>query len=291
MKRTTLFLLAVTTALSCLFAQTIKNPFSELGYKKQITYTSSKGEFEEFHNNADIVEIGSVYFNTKTKKVVGYVNEEKENAEVATATSAMSVDPLCEKYYWISPYAFCLNNPVKYIDPDGKQVFIGLSTPLLGVSDPILLSNKPVVTETMSRVGRATTETVSKSSEATTKGTEFSSKGNRTFGGRQSTESNYSKEAFGKAKEANEIPRSQQPDKTIKPNTPEGKEAGLDNRNIKQYEFTNSKGERIIIRQDKPAQYGGPNGKGNQSEHFNAGKSNENLSKQHHYYLWENVTK
>lgn len=122
MKRATLFLLAVTTASSCLFAQTTKNPFSKMGYKKQITYTSSKGEFEEFHDNADVVEIGSVYFNTKTKKVVGYVNEEKENAEVATATSAMSVDPLCEKYYWISPYAFCLNNPVKYVDPDGRDV-------------------------------------------------------------------------------------------------------------------------------------------------------------------------
>jgi RHS repeat-associated protein len=32
----------------------------------------------------------------------------------------LSIDPLCEKYYWISPYAYCLNNPVKYIDFDGK---------------------------------------------------------------------------------------------------------------------------------------------------------------------------
>lgn len=78
MKRATLFLLAAMTASSCLFAQTTKNPFSELGYTKHITYTSSKGEFEEFHNNADIVEIGSVYFNTKTKKVVGYINEQKK---------------------------------------------------------------------------------------------------------------------------------------------------------------------------------------------------------------------
>ena len=124
MKRTILFLVAVTTAVSCLFAQATKNPFSELGYKKQVMYTSSKGEFEEFHENPDVVEIGSVYFNTKANKVVGYVNPEKEKAEVATATSAMSVDPLCEKYYWISPYAYCLNNPVKYVDPDGKDVAI-----------------------------------------------------------------------------------------------------------------------------------------------------------------------
>lgn len=87
-------------------------------------YTSSKGEFEEFHGNPDIVEIGSVYLNTKTNKVVGYVNPEKEKMEVAAATSAISVDPLCEKYYWISPYAYCLNNPVKFVDPDGKDVAI-----------------------------------------------------------------------------------------------------------------------------------------------------------------------
>ena len=30
-------------------------------------------------------------------------------------------DPLSEKYYGISPYAFCAGNPVKYIDPDGKR--------------------------------------------------------------------------------------------------------------------------------------------------------------------------
>ncbi len=31
------------------------------------------------------------------------------------------VDPLAEKYYSVSPYAYCLNNPVIHIDPDGKQ--------------------------------------------------------------------------------------------------------------------------------------------------------------------------
>jgi RHS repeat-associated protein len=34
----------------------------------------------------------------------------------------LSIDPLCEKYYWISPYAYCLNNPVNAIDPDGKEI-------------------------------------------------------------------------------------------------------------------------------------------------------------------------
>lgn len=33
-------------------------------------------------------------------------------------------DPLAEKYYSISPYAYCANNPVRYFDPDGKEIWI-----------------------------------------------------------------------------------------------------------------------------------------------------------------------
>ncbi len=34
-------------------------------------------------------------------------------------TRFLTMDPLAEKYYSTSPYAYCLNNPVKYIDPTG----------------------------------------------------------------------------------------------------------------------------------------------------------------------------
>jgi len=33
-----------------------------------------------------------------------------------------SMDPLAEKYYSISPYAYCMNNPVRNVDPDGKEI-------------------------------------------------------------------------------------------------------------------------------------------------------------------------
>ena len=68
---------------------------------------------------------------------------------------------------------------------------------------------------------------------------------------------------------ANSLPRTTQPDRTIKPNTHEGDQFGLDNRNVKLYEYTNSKGKKIHIRQDKAASYE-KGGVGDQSPQFNA---------------------
>lgn len=34
-----------------------------------------------------------------------------------------SIDPLCEKYYSISPYAFCADNPLKFFDLDGRKLY------------------------------------------------------------------------------------------------------------------------------------------------------------------------
>ncbi len=35
----------------------------------------------------------------------------------------ISQDPLAEKYYFVSPYAFCSNNPVNFVDPDGMDIW------------------------------------------------------------------------------------------------------------------------------------------------------------------------
>ena len=43
--------------------------------------------------------------------------------DVAGVPMWTSVDPLCEKYYNVSPYAYCANNPVNNIDIDGRDWF------------------------------------------------------------------------------------------------------------------------------------------------------------------------
>ena len=37
----------------------------------------------------------------------------------------MTMDPLSEKYYSWSTYGYCMNNPIRFVDPDGKKIIVG----------------------------------------------------------------------------------------------------------------------------------------------------------------------
>ncbi|MFT3993619.1 MAG: hypothetical protein QM660_04880 [Dysgonomonas sp.] len=113
-----------------------ENPFVEFGYDVLVA-TSSKGEFQEFHDQTDIVEIGSVLFNRHTKEIVKVLDKEETTIDISSATAAMSIDPLCEKYYWISPYVYALNNPLRYVDPDGRLARDSVGNIIYNVTDRI----------------------------------------------------------------------------------------------------------------------------------------------------------
>ena len=66
----------------------------------------------------------------------GYTGKEGQNQDFNTSYTDfgarqyspalrrwMTPDPLSEKYYGISPYAFCNNNPVNLVDPDGRKIY------------------------------------------------------------------------------------------------------------------------------------------------------------------------
>ena len=110
-----LFLIVLVTG----YAQ---NPFAAYGYKPKMA-TLSNGRFDEFHDKDRIVEIGSVRFDTKTNKIVGRDETDTLDSEmdVQTVSRFISIDPHAERYYSISPYVYCNNNPINYIDPDGRD--------------------------------------------------------------------------------------------------------------------------------------------------------------------------
>ena len=46
-----------------------------------------------------------------------------------------TIDPMAEKYYHLSPYAYCANNPIKYLDKEGKyfETFWDVASLMVGV--------------------------------------------------------------------------------------------------------------------------------------------------------------
>ena len=53
-----------------------------------------------------------------TKKDLNWYDYRARMYDV-TLGKFMNVDPLAENYYWISPYVYCENNPINFIDPTG----------------------------------------------------------------------------------------------------------------------------------------------------------------------------
>jgi RHS repeat-associated protein len=116
----TIILLAV---LQNVFVQAQDKPIKVNGFDIKVQ-TLSKGKYCEFFDQEDIVEIGSVLYNTQTGKVVGFLNDDTTtyNIPPELVSRWLSVDRMAEKYYSISPYVYCKDNPIKFIDPNGDSL-------------------------------------------------------------------------------------------------------------------------------------------------------------------------
>ena len=68
-----------------------------------------------------------------------------------------TMDPLCEKYYDTSPYAYCANNPMKYIDVNGDSINLAPLSPYGDMyTSPLMddLQNKTGLTLSLSTNNR-----------------------------------------------------------------------------------------------------------------------------------------
>jgi RHS repeat-associated protein len=217
-----------------------------------------------------------------------------------------TVDALAESYYPWSTYNYTLGNPLVHTDPDGNSparlAVTGVKIAWRAIkiyrkSGRVQGGVKRIIKEEGKGIGRDVKTIFGKGFNLGQRvkaivdlviGTDLVDipDGSVTVDppsivkSEQDTDSETRSEAFNKAKDGVDVPRSATPDKVIKPDTPEGDEEGLDDRNKRLYEYTNSKGEKVRIREDKAAKY---KDGGTQPPHFNAGKKGEKL-KQHHNF-------
>ena len=91
----------------------------------QVTEKSGSSSGYALNNIADSLDdVSQPYrFNGKESQEFAWIPYLDYGARYYSpdATRWTTMDPLAEKYYFISPYAFCSNNPVNFVDPDGER--------------------------------------------------------------------------------------------------------------------------------------------------------------------------
>ncbi|WP_395074841.1 hypothetical protein [Flavobacterium sp.] len=99
------------------------NPFAKYGSKAPVA-TLSKGKYLEVHDLDSIVTIGTTLWHVDKKQIVGNIVEDLLNPDAQPvgdrAGRWMSIDPLSEEFPSTSPYVSFNNNPIRFIDPDGR---------------------------------------------------------------------------------------------------------------------------------------------------------------------------
>lgn len=101
-------------------------PNEHLGVKNDRYFTLSGGLFDEMMLTKPIEQYHRTHFDTKKKKISAFVplDTTYNKYPIDLVVFAWSIDPLYAKFPSLSPYVAFANNPVLFIDPDGKEIAI-----------------------------------------------------------------------------------------------------------------------------------------------------------------------
>ena len=113
----------------------------------------------------------------------GYTGKEAQNEDFGTSYTDfgarqynpalrrwMTPDPLSEKYYGTSPYAFCNNNPVNFVDPDGQTPRLYIQKSGIGHAFVTVGEGRNTIVYTYGRYGALNESSGSDSGVLTPKG-------------------------------------------------------------------------------------------------------------------------
>lgn len=118
-------IITTSVLLSCTFLSSAQeiNPFESIGKEGKIL-TLSNGKYTEVHVNDSLQRIGSVIVNMNTGIIYELLDTDTLYSEATLDPTVISrfysLDPASTKYPGDSPYMFAGNNPIFYIDEDGK---------------------------------------------------------------------------------------------------------------------------------------------------------------------------
>lgn len=101
-------------------------PNEHLGVKDDRYFTLSGGLFDEMMLTKPVEQYHRTHFDTKKKKISAFVplDTTYNKYPIDLVVFAWSIDPLYAKFPSLSPYVAFANNPVLFIDPDGKEIAI-----------------------------------------------------------------------------------------------------------------------------------------------------------------------
>ncbi|MBN1971954.1 MAG: hypothetical protein JW870_21560 [Candidatus Delongbacteria bacterium] len=100
-----------------------QSPIGELGM-----LSLSNGRYDEVHEYTQYERIGSAIIDMETMKIVSFIDSDSmkgiSEIDQIMTTRFLSVDPMARKYPEMNPYGYCANNPILYVDPDGRDLVI-----------------------------------------------------------------------------------------------------------------------------------------------------------------------
>jgi hypothetical protein len=113
------------------------NPFAKYGSKAPVA-TLSKGKYLEVHDQDSIVTIGRMRWHVENQQIVGRIVRDSLNPDAQPIGDIVgrwiSPDPLSEEFSNWSPYNMCFDNPLKFVDPDGRAAY----SPIYGTNGEFL---------------------------------------------------------------------------------------------------------------------------------------------------------